>query len=222
MGWKGQWCPGQSTKRPTVNIYGALEIGKKKTSSAGHSTCAENTQESVTDHLCNQRQAPNPSPRKVVPNEGTQRVPPEGGTRAGLLAGGERTSVGCGREFPRELQAAGRADTPHVCPCPRCGSQVTRERLPHVLVPGWDERGFSPSAPLAVTAAGSQPVAGTAHPGGARSTGRRAHVAPRSPGCTWELLAVSLRGHRGANSAHCPLGRAPGAQGPACHPRRAF
>lgn len=101
------------------------------------------------DRLCSQRQAPNPSPRKVVPSEGTRCVRPEGGTRGCCRRGAPSRGLWAG--IPA---GTGGADTPHACPCRRVSSQIARDRPPHVPVPGWGERGFSPSAPLAVTAAG--------------------------------------------------------------------
>lgn len=154
------------------------------------------------DRLCSQRQAPNPSPRKVVPSEGTRCVRPEGGTRGCCRRGAPSRGLWAG--IPA---GTGGADTPHACPCRRVSSQIARDRPPHVPVPGWGERGFSPSAPLAVTAAGcgdGSPgrCARSRRPDGAL-TGRRA--ARDARGSCWP---GSLRGHRGAES-------------PACHPRRA-
>lgn len=193
-------------------------LGRKRPQVLG--TAPERRTHRKPDRLCNQRWAPNPSPGKVVPNEGTQCVPLRV-DRAGLLAGGERALVGCGREFPRELQAAGCADTPHACPCLRYGSQIVRDRPPHVPVPGWGERGFSPSARLAVTAAGC----------GDGSPGRCARVhgdrTARSRGAAQPGMRVGAAGRFTARSPRrkeCALSPGPssGGAGPSLPPSPRF
>lgn len=160
------------------------------------------------DRLCSQRQAPNPSPRKVVPSEGTRCVRPEGGTR-GCWSEGGALSWAVGRNSRGNGRPWRRGHGPRVpMPVLRLAEQIARDRPPRVRVPGWGERGFSPSAPLAVTAAGC----GDGSPGrGAHGHGDRT---ARSRGAAQPGMHVGAAG-----PVHCQVTEA---QSPACHPRRAF